>query len=80
MFSKEILTIRKRMGLTQAELAQKLGVARNTVTRWECGIMGIRETSARLLRVLDAKPQSRDARQIQWLATTPTNRKEERQG
>lgn len=28
-------------GLTQAELAEKMGISRDTVTKWECGKMGM---------------------------------------
>lgn len=52
MTGKEVKRIRAQLGLTQAELAQKLGVARASVARWESGLMGIRETAARLLKLL----------------------------
>jgi transcriptional regulator with XRE-family HTH domain len=52
MTGKEVKAIRLRLGLTQRELAAKVGVARNTVTRWELGLMGVRESAVRLLRVL----------------------------
>lgn len=38
--------------MTQAQLAELLGVAKNSVARWERDEMGIREPAARLLRVL----------------------------
>lgn len=44
--------IRKRLGLTQAELAEQLGVAENSVARWERDEMGIRPTAQRLLQML----------------------------
>lgn len=34
---KEIKTIRKNLGITQQELADRMGVTLNTVGRWECG-------------------------------------------
>lgn len=34
----EIKTLRKKLGLTQAEFAVKLGVAEFTVRRWEKGV------------------------------------------
>jgi DNA-binding transcriptional regulator YiaG len=52
MTGKQIRTIRIRLGLTQAELAEKLGVTRNTVTRWESESIGIKESAARLLQLL----------------------------
>jgi DNA-binding transcriptional regulator YiaG len=59
MTGKQIQTIRLRLGLTQAELAEKLGVARNTVTRWESETIGIKESAARLLQLLAKETASR---------------------
>ncbi len=36
-FGQEMLTLRMRIGLTQAGLAELLGVSRKTVSRWEAG-------------------------------------------
>lgn len=35
MISQNILSLRTRHGMTQEELAQKIGVARQTVAKWE---------------------------------------------
>jgi transcriptional regulator with XRE-family HTH domain len=35
----EVRTLRLATGLTQAELAERLGVAKNTVARWEQGVV-----------------------------------------
>jgi len=43
--------IRTRAGLTQAALAAKLGVAPNTVARWERNERTITEPMTRLIRV-----------------------------
>ena len=45
--------IRKRLGLTQAALAKRLGVAPNTVARWERNELPIREPMALLIRLLE---------------------------
>ena len=37
MTGRKIRSVRRRLGLTQKELARRLGVARATVTRWENG-------------------------------------------
>lgn len=37
MINQNILSLRSRNGLTQEELAAKLGVARQTVAKWEAG-------------------------------------------
>lgn len=34
----QILMLRKRRGLTQAELGEKLGVSAKTVSKWETGV------------------------------------------
>ena len=59
MTGKEVRAIRQRLGLTQAELADKVGVTRNTVTRWEIGLLGIRESAARLLKRLAAESKEK---------------------
>ncbi len=38
MLSENIKSIRKSMGLSQEELAVKLNVVRQTVSKWECGL------------------------------------------
>jgi transcriptional regulator with XRE-family HTH domain len=35
----EITTIRKALGLTQVEFAQRMSVRQSTVSRWETGVM-----------------------------------------
>jgi DNA-binding transcriptional regulator YiaG len=37
MKPKQIITLRKKLGLTQSELARKLGVNRAAVCQWEHG-------------------------------------------
>jgi DNA-binding transcriptional regulator YiaG len=48
----ELKDIRKRLGLTQAELAKVLGVVPSTVAKWEQSIHPIDPTAARLLALL----------------------------
>jgi transcriptional regulator with XRE-family HTH domain len=40
------------MGLSQKQLAARLGVARATVWRWETGVNAIEPLSAKLLEIL----------------------------
>ena len=47
--------IRKRLGLTQSALAERLGVSPNTVARWERNEVPIREPMVRLIRMLAGK-------------------------
>jgi transcriptional regulator with XRE-family HTH domain len=56
MDGKAIRQFRLRMGWTQAQLAQEVGVTRNTIARWERNEMGISGTAAKLLALLIAKP------------------------
>ena len=52
MTPEELKALRARLGLTQYELAEKVGVARNTINRWEMGIRSIPEPVVRLLDYL----------------------------
>jgi len=52
MTGEEVGALRKRLGLTQVELAELVGVAPNSVARWERGEMRVRESAARLMRLL----------------------------
>ena len=36
-FGKKIMNLRKKSGLSQEELAEKIGVARQTISKWELG-------------------------------------------
>ena len=49
---KELRGIRKRLGLTQVALAERLAVTSTTVARWERDEVPIREPMARLIRLL----------------------------
>ena len=48
----EVLAIRRRLGLTQKEFGDLVGVASNSVARWERGELGVRESAARLMKLL----------------------------
>ena len=58
MMNEDFKAICTKLGLTQSELGKKLGVARNTVTRWEMGIRGIPEPVVRLLEFLQKEEQA----------------------
>ncbi len=53
----EIRAIRERLGWTQAQLEQALGVGPKTVVRWERGTVRQSRAADRLLRVLAAHPE-----------------------
>lgn len=50
MDGAELRRIRERIGWTQRRLAEELGVAENTVARWERDEIGMRESTERLIR------------------------------
>jgi len=52
MTGKELSGIRDRLKWTQVQLAEAVGVASNTVARWERGEMAIPEPAARLIKIL----------------------------
>jgi len=52
MTGKELSKIRNRLKWTQVQLAEAVGVASNTVARWERGEMAIPEPAARLIKIL----------------------------
>jgi DNA-binding transcriptional regulator YiaG len=51
--------IRRGLGLTQTELAERVGVQRNTVTRWEMGALAVPPTARILLAMLAQQPKRR---------------------
>lgn len=57
--SDTIQALRRRLGLTQAELAAELGVRQQTVSEWETGSYRPRGASARMLRVVAERPAPR---------------------
>jgi transcriptional regulator with XRE-family HTH domain len=54
MTGAQLQRLRARLKLTQAKLAEQLGVHWNTLARWERGEVPIRPPIARLLRTLEA--------------------------
>jgi len=55
MTKHEVLRLRRRMKLTQAQLAEEMGVHAMTVSKWERGTIAIPKVPAKLLRLLAAK-------------------------
>lgn len=48
----EVRFLRKHVGLSTADFAQRMGVTRETVTRWETGAVSMGAQADRLLRLL----------------------------
>jgi transcriptional regulator with XRE-family HTH domain len=60
VMGKEFLQIRKSLGLTQEQMAMKIGVRGNTVARWERDESKISEPMARFVLILaGAQPESK---------------------
>lgn len=55
MKGRTLRIIRTRLGLTQKAMAERIGVTKNTVARWERNEMTIREPMARLIHRLAAE-------------------------
>lgn len=51
----DIKDLRERLNLSQQELADKLGVAKDTVSRWEVGKQRASQLAQRQLRRLHSK-------------------------
>lgn len=49
---ERIRRLRSRLGLTQSELADELGVRQQTVSEWETGLYRPRGASVRLLQIV----------------------------
>lgn len=54
----ELIAIRTRFGLTQAEMERLLGVGPKTVVRWERGTVFQNRATDALLRILAAVPEA----------------------
>jgi transcriptional regulator with XRE-family HTH domain len=51
---KQLLRLRRRLGLSQAGMAALVGVPANTIARWERGEMAMRPAMNRLVRLTTA--------------------------
>jgi len=55
MSPKQVLKLRKSLGLTQQALADLIGAQRHSVARWETGVHEPRGANLKALRELAAK-------------------------
>lgn len=53
----QIKAIREKLGLSQAEMAERLGVGEKTYTRWESGRSIQNKSSDNLIRLMDRSPE-----------------------
>jgi DNA-binding transcriptional regulator YiaG len=59
MTPKQILKLRKDLGLTQQQLAERIGAARESVARWETGVHPPQGANLKALREMAAKKGTR---------------------
>lgn len=70
-FRKTLRALRRRLRLTQAEAAGQIGVAPNTVTRWENGVLHpLPPMQAHALRVLAEYRRKSNARRTRAHSST----------
>ena len=62
MTGGEMRRIRKGLGLTQKQLAEKVGISWNSIARQERNKMGISEPVARLVRILAGQKAKKGGR------------------
>jgi len=55
----EVRRVRKALGMTQRTFAEAVGVARNTVARWERDELTVGSTAAILIRLLGERAPKR---------------------
>jgi DNA-binding transcriptional regulator YiaG len=61
MRPREIVQLRQRLGLTQGKLAERIGVSRETVSRWEKGHYTPEGAAAKALRDLSKRKERKSA-------------------
>ena len=59
--AERIAALRAELGLSQAEMAEELGVRQQTVSEWETGRYAPRGASVRVLRLLAESRRPYDA-------------------
>lgn len=53
MEAEDVKRIRAKLGITQSDLARRLGTSRRNVENWEQGMRGVGEENAEKLRKLE---------------------------
>lgn len=65
---EEIQERRHQLGLTQQEMADRLGVAKETICRWETGALIQSRAMDNLMRLFFESPEARDLLQRRFIA------------
>lgn len=63
MTGSKVRRVRQAMGLTQQQFADRLGVHKVTVAKWETDAQGMRGPAARLIALLGATALGRSGKQ-----------------
>ncbi len=64
MKGKELKGKREKLGLTQTELADILGVKMNTVYRWESGILSVPKSIELAMKTVERRYKTKNAKNI----------------
>ena len=76
MMGAEVKRIRKALGLTQRQFAERVGVHVVTVAKWETDAQGIRGPAVRLMRLLGATRETKPSpRKLQTRQMSTKRRK-----
>ena len=59
MSASEVKRIRKRLGLTQCQLADRLGVTQAAIAMWETGTRVARGPAVKMLEAMSKEPKPR---------------------
>jgi len=69
--AEQVRELREALGVTQAELAERIGTRQQTVSEWETGAREPRRMSRRLLRMVAEESGHYDARAAAAFADPP---------
>lgn len=57
LLPRRIKAVREKLGLTQVQMAERLGIGEKTYTRWEAGRSIQNKSSDNLIRLMDRSPE-----------------------
>ena len=78
MTGPQVKRIRQALGLTQQQFADRLGVHKVTVAKWETDAQGMRGPAARLIALLGQSIKARTLRHPKLQSANPPRLKRQR--